>query len=234
MRKSVFDKITTYRLEEMARDDFYGGPGWGAAESRAIRVKQYLTKELTEKILAKQEEVRQYWKAKLDAIPKSKRFDCYGDLVAELHDGDVWLFRDRKENEVFKVADNMLYTGAIKTGRFPNGRYWAEIVKDAAEMPIDFGYYVNTGWGYRSTYSQDHLKLYWDAEKQLYYLVTFRRSSTEAIPENKRKRNWARSTKRNEFVRKFMSMAREIASECGGLTIANGKISAWKPTKYAE
>ena len=103
-------------------------------------------------------------------------------------------------------------------------------------MPIDFGYYVNHVWrfGGRYTTPQDQLKLYWDAEKQLYYLVTFRRSSTEAIPENKRKRNWARCTKKNEFVRKFMSMAREIASECGGLTISEGKISAWKPAELAE
>ena len=46
-RKAVFDEFTTNRLEEIARNDYWDGPGWGEATSRPIRVKQYLSEELT-------------------------------------------------------------------------------------------------------------------------------------------------------------------------------------------
>lgn len=207
-------------------------PAGGEATSRPIRVKQYLSEELTQKILTRLEELRQAWKVKLDAVPKSKRFvGKTGFLIDELYNGCSGGFRDKKDCEVFEVAGKMLYASALATGWFKNGRYWASLRESVDKMPIDFSYYVNsTGWGYNSR-SQDNFRIYWDSENKRFYTIEFRRVHTDPIPYEQHKRNWRREGKRAEFTKKFMSLARQVATECGTLNvdIDSGRISACRP-----
>lgn len=232
MRKSVFDKDTTFRLEEMAREDYWNGPGWGEATSRDFQITQYLSEELNKKLLSRLEEVRQVWKAKLDAIPKAKRFDKSGLPCQELENGE-YLFRDKKDTEVMEVNGHMVYARSIKSGRFQNGRRWAEVVDSPEKMIVDFGYWVNSRPAniYGGSVPENNIRIYWDAGKKRFYTVIFKRCHTEPIEPSQHKKNWARETKRNEFVRKFMSLAKEVVQECGNIKISNGRISAEKQTE---
>lgn len=233
-RKAVFDQFTTSHLKEFARNDYWDGPGWGEATSRPIRVKQYLSEELTQKILTRLEELRQEWKAKLDAVPKSKRFvGKTGFLIDGLYNGCSGGFRDKKDCEVLEVAGKMLYASALATGWFKNGRYWASLRESVDKMPIDFGYYVNRAWigNGRYTSEQDNFRIYWDSENKRFYTIEFKRVHTDPIPYEEHKRNWRREGKRAEFTKKFLALARQVATECGTLNVDldSGKISACRP-----
>jgi len=230
-RKAIFDNETKYQLEQLAREDYWNGPGWGEATSRDFQITQYLSEDLNKKLLSRLEEVRQVWKAKLDAVPKSKRFDKSGLPCRELENGE-YLFRDKKDTEVMEVNGHMVYARSIKSGRFPNVRRRAEIVDSPEKMIVDFGYWVNSrpANNYGGSVPENNIRIYWDAGVKRFYTVTFKRCHTEPVDHSKHRKNWGRETKCAEFTKKFMALAKEVAQECGNIKISNGRISAYKQT----
>lgn len=66
--------------------------------------------------------------------------------------------------------------------------------------------------GYPSYNSFMRLQICWDTERQLYYVLEWERASTQPVPEDRRRRNWARAGKKREFLGECASLRERLAA----------------------
>ena len=194
-------------IESLHLSDYDRG-SWGAATSTPYRVKTYLTPAQSERIKAAYEALRGRVEAKLAETPKSKqeersyRFE-YADLFFDLPDEMNLLTGEtlRGWRLCAKTLDHI---------EFRNGRGHYEL------RPYSLGDVTVDGYANRRGYSSYgicmHLQLYWDAERQLYYVLEWERASTQPVPEGRRRRNWARAGKRREFLGECAELRERLAA----------------------
>ena len=194
-------------IESLHRDDYDCG-SWGAATSTPYRVKTYLTPAQSEKIKVAYEALRGRVEAKLAEVPRSKqeersyRFE-YADLLCD------------SPNEMNLLAGETLRgwrlcARTLNHVTFHNGRGHYEL------SPYNLGDVTVDGHtnrlGYPSYDSFMRLQICWDAERRLYYVLEWERASTQPIPEDRRRRNWARAEKKREFLGECTSLRERLVA----------------------
>ena len=200
-------------IESLNRGDYDCG-SWGAATSTPYRVKTYLTPAQSERIKAAYEALRGRVEAKLAETPKSRqeersnRFE-YADFFSD------------SPNEMNLLAGETLLgwrlcARTLNHIKFRNGRGHYEL------RPYSLGDVTVDGsanrLGYPSYNSFMRLRLYWDAERRLYYVLEWERASTQPVPEDRRRRNWARAGKKREFLGECASLRERLVA--AGVEIA--------------
>ena len=194
-------------IESLHLSDYDRG-SWGAATSTPYRVKTYLTSAQSERIKAAYEALRGHIEAKLAETPKSKheersnRFE-YADFLFD------------SPNEMNLLTGEtlrgwQLCARTLNHIKFRNGRGHYEL------RPYNLGDVTVDGHANRSGYpsynSFMRLQLYWDAERRLYYVLEWERASTQPVPEDRRRRSWARAGKRREFLGECASLRERLAA----------------------
>ena len=200
-------------IENLHRGDYDCG-SWGAATSTPYRVKTYLTPAQSERIKAAYEALRGRVEAKLAETPRSRQEDhiyrfeyagflCDSPEAINLLEGETlrgWRLCARTLNHI----------------KFRNGRGHYEL------RPYSLGDVTVDGsansLGYPSYNSFMRLQLYWDAERRLYYVLEWERASTQPVPEDRRRRNWARAGKKREFLGECASLRERLVA--AGVEIA--------------
>jgi len=194
-------------LESLHRDDYDWGD-WGAATSTPYRVKTYLTRMQSDRIKAAYEALRGRVEAKLAETPKSKqenreyRFE-YACLLSDSPDEMNLL-----EGET--LCGWRLCARTLNHVVFRNGRGHYELLPySLGDVTVDGS--ANSS-GYPSYGRCMRLQVYWDAERQLYYVLEWERASTSPIPEDRRRRSWARGEKRREFLGECAGLRKRLAA----------------------
>lgn len=193
-------------IESLHRDDYDRG-SWGEATSTPYRVKTYLTPAQSEKIKAAYEALRGRVEAKLAETPKSKQEEHspfeYADFLFD------------SPNEMNLLAGETLLgwrlcARTLNYIKFRNGRGHYEL-RPYSLCDVTVDGHANRR-GYPSYSSLMHLQLYWDAERQLYYVLEWERASTQPVPEGRRRRNWARAGKCREFFGECAKLRERLAA----------------------
>ena len=194
-------------IESLHRGDYDCG-SWGAATSTPYRVKTYLTLAQSERIKAAYEALRGRIEAKLAETPKSKheersnRFE-YADFLFD------------SPNEMNLLTGEtlrgwQLCARTLNHIKFRNGRGHYELrPHNPGDVTVDG--YANRS-GYPSYNSFMRRQLYWDVERRLYYVLEWERASTQPVPEDRRRRSWARAGKRREFLGECASLRERLAA----------------------
>ena len=194
-------------IESLHLSDYDRG-SWGAATSTPYRVKTYLTPAQSERIKAAYEALRGRVEAKLAETPKSRQEDRsnrfeYADFFSD------------SPNEMNLLAGETLLgwrlcARTLNHIKFRNGRGHYEL------RPYSLGDVTVDGSanrrGYPSYSSLMRLQLYWDAERRLYYVLEWERASTQPVPECRRRRNFARASKRREFLGERAKLREKLAA----------------------
>ena len=194
-------------IESLNRGDYDCG-SWGAATSTPYRIKTYLAPAQSERIKAAYEALRGRIEAKLAEVPRSRqeersnRFE-YADFLFD------------SPNEMNLLTGEtlrgwQLCARTLNHIKFRNGRGRYELrPHNPGDVTVDG--YANRS-GYPSYNSFMHLQLYWDAERRLYYVLEWERASTQPVPEDRRRRSWARAGKRREFLGECASLRERLAA----------------------
>ena len=200
-------------IESLHLSDYDRG-SWGAATSTPYRVKTYLTPAQSERIKAAYEALRGRVDAKLAETPKSRQEERsyhfeYADFLCDSPDAMNLL-----EGETLRGW--RLCARTLNHIKFRNGRGHYEL------RPYSLGDVTVDGYanrlGYPSYNSFMRLQLYWDAERRLYYVLEWERASTQPVPEDRRRRNWARAGKKREFLGECASLRERLVA--AGVEIA--------------
>lgn len=194
-------------IESLHRDDYDRGV-WGEATSTPYRVKTYLTPAQSERIKAAYEALRGRVEAKLAETPKSKQEERshhfeYADFLFDSPDAMNLLTGET-------LRGWRLCARTLNHIKFRNGRGHYEL------RPYSLGDVTVDGYANRRGYpSYDicmHLQLYWDAERRLYYVLEWERAASKPVPEDRRRRNWARAGKRREFFGECAKLRERLAA----------------------
>lgn len=194
-------------IESLHRGDYDCGD-WGAATSTPYRVKTYLTSAQSERIKAAYEALRGRVEAKLAEVPRSRqegrnyRFE-YAGFLSDSPDEMNLL-----EGETLRGY--RLCAKTLNHIVFRNGRGHYELRPYSLDDVIVDGSVNCSGYPSYSRYMR--LQVYWDAERQLYYVLEWERASTQPIPESQRRRNWARAGKRREFLGECAGLRERLAA----------------------
>lgn len=179
-------------LDKLHDLDYERG-SWGAAVSTPYRVKKWLSKELSDRLLAAALAEWDKAKAVFDSIPASKRMTSYHSLCAEL---SAWEFHGAPLP--VKVEGRTVYAAFTDYEQRKNGRRVAYICE---RDPVCFRFFMNGNTtGYPSYSTAMRYMVYWDYKAQRFYAYEWLRASTQPIPDEKLRRNWARKSKEREFM----------------------------------
>ena len=194
-------------IESLHRADYDCG-SWGEATSTPYRVKTYLTPAQSERIKAAYEALRGRIEAKLAEVPRSQqegrnyRFE-YADLLCDSPDAMNLLAGET-------LCGWWLCARTLNHIKFRNGRGHYEL------RPYNLGDVTIDGsanrLGYLSYNNFMRLQIYWDAERQLYYVLEWERASTQPVSEDRRCRNWARAGKECEFLGECASLRERLVA----------------------
>lgn len=210
---SMISRELKNEIESLHRDD-YGRGSWGEATSTPYRVKTYLTPAQSERIKTAYEALRGRVEAKLAETPKSKQEERshhfeYADFLFDSPDAMNLLTGET-------LRGWRLCAKTLNHIKFRNGRGHYEL------RPYSLGDVTVDGYANRRGYpSYDicmHLQLYWDAERRLYYVLEWERAASKPVPEDRRRRNWARAGKKREFLGECASLRERLVA--AGVEIA--------------
>ena len=233
--KEVLEKIN--RQHDYYDWDF--GPGWGAATSCPYRTRRYLSKEASDAIVSEVKSILKTWEKKLRKIPaKQRMLDKYGyELCPELNNGGTWKFKTVGNEEcmlrtvtvpstvsywdrdvhVTREVRMAVYVQPIFVD-FNRGKHSVKTFSPDkpgswklewtwAKQP-DFGTcgrsFVNEVAGNCNS------RLFWDKELNQFYVIYETKVSTDPIPPEMRKTNWARSRKHKEFMQKCRELQKKL------------------------
>ena len=194
-------------IESLHLSDYDCG-SWGAATSTPYRVKTYLTPAQSERIKAAYEALRGRVEAKLAETPKSRQEERsyhfeYADLLCDSPDAMNLL-----KGEI--LCGWRLCARTLNHIKFRNGRGHYEL-RPYSLRDVTVDGHANRR-GYPSYSSLMRLQLYWDAERRLYYVLEWERASTQPVPEDRRRRSWARAGKKREFLGECAKLRERLAA----------------------
>ena len=186
----------------------------GGAISYPYCIKQYLSKELSDKVASEIQDQIDKWTKILDTVPASKRCDRYGCyLHKDLQPQDGI---DKVENAIpTELLGHKIFVKVLELYRKGNGQYGIRVM----DKPYaTFGYYINS---YRRNtfdwHRNDRLnyELKFDEEKGLYFINEYQRVKTEPIEITRR--NWPRTAMRKKFLAKVTEFEDSLLNS--GITI---------------
>jgi len=199
-------------IESIHRGDYDCG-SWGAATSTPYRVKTYLTPAQSRRIKAAYETLRAKVEEKLADTPKSKQENWdNGFAHADLHCDSP---HEMNMLQGEKLLGWQLCAKTLNHVTFRNGRGHYEMRMSDPNDVIVNGSANSTGYPSYGRYMR--IQIYWDAERQLYYVLEWERAGTKAIPEERRRRNWARGGKKREFLAECKALQSRL--EAAGVEI---------------
>ena len=204
---SRISKELKNEIESLHRGDYDCGD-WGAATSTPYRVKTYLTPAQSGRIKAAYEALRRRVEAKLAETPRSRqegrvyRFEYAGFL------GDSPDEMNLLEGET--LLGWRLCAKTLNHVVFRNGRGHYELRPYSLDDVTVDGSANSSGYPRYDRFMR--LQVYWDAERQLYYALEWERASTQPVPEDRRRRNWARAGKKREFLGECAKLREELLS----------------------
>ena len=226
---SRISKELKNEIESVHRGDYDCGD-WGAATSTPYRVKTYLTPAQSGRIKAAYEALRAKVKAKLADTPKSKQEDrAYRFEYAE--------FLSDSPDEMNLLGGETLLgwrlcAKTLNHVTFKNGRGHYELrLYSLNDVTVDGS--ANSS-GYPSYGRYMRLQAYWDAERQLYYVLEWERAGSKPVPESQRRRNWPRAGKKREFLGECAKLREELLSagvEIRGVVRDGGR---WRDQTYID
>lgn len=170
----------------------------GGAISYPYCIKQYLSKELSDKVATEIQDQIDKWTKILDTVSASNRCDksngCWWHNALQPQDGI-----DKAETAIpTEILGHKIFVKVLESYRKGNGQYGVRVM----DKPYaTFGYYANS---YRinpdNWHRNDRLnfELNFDEEKGLYYVNEYKRVKTEPIEITCR--NWPRARMRKLFM----------------------------------
>lgn len=244
--KEILDEIN--RCHETSWD--YGS--WGSASTCKYKIKQYFTAEASQHIFDEAKRIIAGYNKLLRKTPASKRYvqvegsgwGCWGRLepIPELEAGTDYKFRESQECRIpgILVGNSALYVKAIEEsyrsfksctkylhimpseapGNLVVHWAWAPEVPPVGRRWCDFGEYAKS-FGHIDT------RIHWDSERQRFYTLFEVSAGTAPIPDEKKKRNWARATKHKEFQKAYKTLQKNLIAagvEIKGLIKSYGSI----------
>jgi hypothetical protein len=172
----------------------------GGAISYPYRIKQYLSKELSDQVATEIQNEIDKWTKILDSVPASKRCDkSYGgmwhsDLLPQNQ-------LDEAETAIpSEILGHRIFVKVLESYRKGNGQFGVRVM----DKPYaTFGYYVNSYLINPNNWHRNkrlNFELKFDEEKGLYFVNEYRRVETKPIEITRR--NWPRATMRKLFMTK--------------------------------
>ena len=232
--KEVLEKIN--RQHDHYDWDF--GPGWGAAKSCPYRTRRYLSKEASDAIVSEVNGILKAWEKKLKKIPaKQRMLDKYGyELCPELDNGGTWKFnkvgneecmlrtvtvpvevfyweKDARVRREFRMA---IYVQPIFVD-FNRGKYSVKTFSPdkPGSWKLEWTWAKYPDFLGDRSFAQDVAgkcdgRIYWDKETGRFYMRYETFISTDPIPPEMRKKNWARGRKHKEFMQKCRELQKKL------------------------
>ena len=206
-------KLTSERKAIHAKQTSRWYDGYrGGAISYPYRVKRYLSKELSNKIIAEVQDQINKWTKICNSVPDSKRFQSFiwhNDLQPQDRIDDI-------ETAIpTEILGHRIFVKVLETYRKGNGQYGVRVM----DKPYaTFGYYVNSYLINPNDWHRNNrlnFELIFDKGKGLYYVNEYRRVETKPIEITRR--NWPRATMRKLFMTKVREFEDSLINS--GITI---------------
>ena len=153
----------------------------GAAESWPYRVKRWLSKELSDKILAEVQAKCDEWIAKLETIHPSRRLNGF-DWCNELNPQCCWVDRYEENAIPTKVLGHKIYVKILTAGRMENS--CRKIGIKAMKNPkLEIGRISDDPNGVDGGVDGEHINfaIGWCEEKQRFFVVEYHSIQTESV-----------------------------------------------------
>ena len=153
----------------------------GAAESWPYRVKRWLSKELSDKILAEVQAKCDEWIAKLETIHPSRRLNGF-DWCNELNPQCCWVDRYEENAIPTKVLGHKIYVKILTAGRMENS--CRKIGIKAMKNPkLEIGRISDSPNGVDGVVDGEHINfaIGWCEEKQRFFVVEYHSIHTESV-----------------------------------------------------
>ena len=153
----------------------------GAAESWPYRVKRWLSKELSDKILAEVQAKCDEWIAKLETIHPSRRLNGF-DWCNELNPQCCWVDRYEENAIPTKVLGHKIYVKILTAGRMENS--CRKIGIKAMKNPkLEIGRISDSPNGVDGVIDGEHINFAvgWCEEKQRFFVVEYHSIHTESV-----------------------------------------------------
>ena len=191
----------------------------GAATSWPYRVKQYLSKELSDKIRAEVHAKCDEWVAKLESVKPSKRIS--GISWCDELRPQFCCIDSYDENAIStQVLGHKIYVKILDSYRKKNGQHG---IKPMEKPMLEISRYVNSpkDGDWYTIGDQLNFEICWSEEKQLYFVAKYHRAESGKVDISRR--NWARKQARKTFMN-------EVAKLEDSLTKAGFQIGELKDT----
>ena len=204
------------RLAALHDLDYERG-SWGAATSTPYRIKKWLSKSLSDKLLAAAYAEYGRAKAAFDSIPASKRVVHNATMLCpELR---KWEGIGSQAELPIKVEGHAIYLACIEEACYKNTCYRRK-AELCACSPEAFCFIVHgNNTGYPSYARLMKWMIYWDAEMQRFYRLEWKRASTQPIADSQKRRNWCRKSKEREFMSECKKLQAKLLEN--GIEIAS-------------
>ncbi len=218
-----------HELISICAEKWYNGPGWGAATSHPIVKEQYLPKDISDAL--HEAVVRKYAEVRVKVEAGNREVRKIGREYCEAFERCGRLGLSKNDSKFYKLPD-----GFIEPTSWGNATpdvhllcldldhaSWSRkngvdrvtlvpLENVVVDFDVAWSYNYHCGGGYsrgvHNTYS-----LWFDPDKQLYRFRQFQTVGVDPIPDSKRRRNWCRATKRNEFLAVCKQKFREIIAD---------------------
>ena len=212
MKTKLTSERKAIHVKQMSR--WYDGYRGGAI-SYPYRVKQYLSKELSDQVATEIQNEIDKWTKILDSVPASKR--CNKSNGNCWHN-DLWPQWRLDAGEIAiptELLGHNIFVRVLESYRKGNGQYGVRVM----DKPYaTFGYYVNSYLINPNDWHRNerlNFELKFDEEKGLYYVNEYRRVKTEPIEITRK--NWPRATMRKLFMTKVREFEDSLINS--GITI---------------
>lgn len=186
----------------------------GGAISYPYRIKQYLSKELSDNVATEIQSEIDKWTKILDSVPASKRYNKNGCCWHK----DLWPQNrlDAEETAIpSEILGRRIFVKVLESYRKDNGQFGVRVMN---KPYATFGYYVNSYLINPNSWHRNerlNFELKFDEEKGLYYVNEYRRVETDPIEITRR--NWPRATMRKLFMTKVREFEDSLINS--GITI---------------
>ena len=223
MKKGLLSKELTLELKYQAARDYWDWGEWGRAELAPFRVVRWVSKEKSARMKAQIAAIVEKWKAILAKTPETKAYDelySNGETKYSLAKQNHWYFTNYEDNAIEDtVLGEKLYVRCLM-GVTEGKR--KKRVRPMSGVELSFKSSVNFAYaGGRYGHNYDHLKIYWDEDRQQYKVAEYIYVGTDGMTSeeirNRRTKNWPRAKFKEELKKKAIAKARELVAD--GVTI---------------
>ena len=215
----MIDKNMLSALKTQAHRDFYDYGELGKSELAPFRIVHWLSKEKSARIREQVLAMTKKWEAILKSVPETKASALMEICSREKHPlqkQDSINFNTEEDNVIKEtVCGEKLYVQCLKQVTEGTRKHRVRVM----ERPyLSFSRRTNQVCrGYWSSWDRyDHLKIFWNEERQQYQVVEYVYVWTEGMSDKERchhRRNWGRGKYVSELQQKTLEKAKELDSK---------------------